>query len=69
MYHIKVILNYFELASDFKVNFLKSRIGGIWVYQTAILCFEVILNCDVMKIPFKYLRMPVGGLGTKWLVE
>ena len=28
MYHIQVILNYFDLASDLKVNFLKSRKAG-----------------------------------------
>ena len=31
VYHIKVILNCFELISDLKVNFLNSRIRGIEV--------------------------------------
>ncbi|XP_068466476.1 uncharacterized protein [Phaseolus vulgaris] len=43
------------------VNFSKSRIGGIGVEQTKILHFATILNCEVMRIPFKYLGMPVGG--------
>jgi len=52
VFNIKVILNYFKLASDLKVNFLKSRIGGVRVDQTAILRFTSILKCDVMKTPF-----------------
>jgi len=75
VYHIKVILNYFELASGLKMNFLKSRIRGIGVDQNEILRFAIILNCNVMKSPFKYLGMHVGGVirgecfGMKWLVE
>ena len=59
---IKVIWNCFELASDFKVNFLKSKIGGVGVNHNLIQCFAEILNCDVMKTPFKYLGMLVGGV-------
>ena len=72
MFNIKVILNSFELAYDLKVNFLKSRLGGVGVDQTEILRFATILNCKVMRTPFKYLGMPVGGVirgaifGTKW---
>ena len=68
VYHIKIILNCFELASGLKVNFLKSRINGIGVDQTEVLFFTAILNCDVMKTPFKYLRMPVRGCHKQLIV-
>ncbi|XP_068486473.1 uncharacterized mitochondrial protein AtMg00310-like [Phaseolus vulgaris] len=61
VFNLKVMLNCFELASGLKVNFSKSRLGGIGVEQTEILHFAKILNCEVMSIPFKYLGMPVGG--------
>ena len=41
----------------------------------AIRGFKVILNCDVMRTPFKYLGMPVGVslreslFGMVWLKE
>jgi len=57
----EVIMNYFDLASDFKVNFLKSRIGGVGVDKSVICCFAAILNWDVMKTLFKYLWILVGG--------
>jgi len=68
VFNIKVILNCFELASSLKVNFLKSRIGGVRVDQTQILHFASILNCDVMKTHFIYLGLPVGGAirGVLW---
>jgi len=70
---LKSILNFFELASGLKVNFLKSSIGGVGVDTFTIRCFAKMLNCEVMKYPFKYLGMPVGDVtrrkrfGTGWL--
>jgi len=61
VFNIKIILNCFELAFGLEVNFLKSRFGRVGVDQIVILHFVTILNCDVMKTPFKYLAMPVGG--------
>jgi len=61
MFNIKIILKCFELAFGLKVNFLNSRIYGVGVDQTSIFCFATILSCDVMKTPFNYLRLPVGG--------
>ena len=58
MLNIKAILNFFELASSLKVNFLKSSIRRVGVDQFTIRCFVAILNCDMMKTPFKYLRVP-----------
>jgi len=61
VFYIKVMLSCFELASGLKANFLKSRIRGVGVEQTKILCFATILNCEVMRTPFKYLGILVGG--------
>jgi len=60
--NLKVILHCFELASGLKVNFSKSRIGGVGVDHTEIQQYAAILNCEVMKTPFKYLGLLVGGV-------
>jgi len=71
----KAMLNFFELTSGLKVNFLKSNIGGVGVESFTIWGFVAILNYEVMKVPFKYLGMPVGGVtggkrsGMVWLIE
>lgn len=51
---INAILNCFELASGLKFNFEKSSIDMVGGCAS-------ILNCVVMKTPFKYLGMLVGG--------
>jgi len=61
VYNLRVLLNYFELASEMKVNFSKRRIERVGIAQNVILPFVSILNCEVMKTLFKYLGMPVGG--------
>ncbi|XP_068461703.1 uncharacterized protein [Phaseolus vulgaris] len=58
MYNLKVLLNYFEIAFGLKVNFSKSRIGGVGIDQNVILRFASILNCEMTKTPFKYMGMP-----------
>jgi len=58
---LKVILHCFELAFGLKVNFSKSRIGGVGVDHTVLQQYAAILNCEVMKNPFKYLGLLVGG--------
>jgi len=49
----------FELCSGLKVNFMKSRIGGLGIDQTTLQRFVTILGVEVMTTPFKYLG--VGG--------
>ena len=58
--NLKVILHCFELASGLKVNLSKSIIGGVGVDHTEIQQYAAILNCEVMKTPFKYLGL-LGG--------
>ena len=59
VFNMKAILHYFELASRHKVNFSKNRIGGVGVDHITVQQFAAILNCEVMKAPFKYLGMLV----------
>ena len=58
---MKAILLCFELASDLKVNFVKSTIGGLGLDQSLLQSFAAILNCKVMVTPFVYLGLPIGG--------
>jgi len=55
------MLNCFELAYGLKVNFSKSRIGGLRGDKSEIQRFAALLNCDVMNTPFKYLGLTLGG--------
>jgi len=61
IFNIKVALNFFELSFGLKVNFMKSRLGGLGVKQLTIQHFVAILNCEVTMTPFVYLGMTVGG--------
>jgi len=58
---IKVILRCFELVSRLRVNFFKTKIGGLGLGVILLKEFSNILNCKHMKIPFLYLGMPIGG--------
>ena len=58
---LKAILKCFELASGLKVNYSKSKVGGVGVNMNQTKIFASILNCDIMKAPFSYLGMMVGG--------
>jgi len=61
VFNIKATLYCFELSFGLKVNFLKSKLGGLGVEQIMIQCFAAILNCEVMETSFVYLGMSVGG--------
>ena len=61
VFNIKAALTCFELCSGLKVNFLKSRIGGLGLDQSTVQKFAAILNFNVMETPFMYLGMLVGG--------
>ena len=74
IFNIKVDLNYFELSSGLKVNFMKSRLGGLGVDQLTIQRFLAILNYEVTVTPFVYLGMTVRGsherrYGEEWLID
>jgi len=61
IFNIKAILQCFKLSSGLRVNFVKSRIGGLGLDQVVLQQFAAILNCNTMVAPFIYLGMPVGG--------
>jgi len=58
---IKSILRCFELASSLKINFHKSKLGGVGVREDEFLRSSNILNYGLMNVPFKYLAVYVGG--------
>ena len=58
---IKAILRGFEIASGLKVNFHKSKLAGINVECNSLALYAKTLNCTLMRVPFKYLGLEVGG--------
>jgi len=58
---LKVILRGFEPASGLKINFHKSKLAGINVLKSNMVCYMKTLNCDQMSVPFSYLGLEVGG--------
>jgi len=58
---IKSILRWFELCSGLKVNFHKSKLAGLGMFEMEKNSFARILNCNLMEIPFVYLGIPVGA--------
>ena len=58
---LKAILKCFELASSLKVNYFKIKVGGVGVNVNQTMFYSSILNWDIMKTPFTYLGVMVGG--------
>ncbi|GLT33516.1 hypothetical protein SLA2020_080980 [Shorea laevis] len=58
---VKAILHWFELISGLKVNFNKSHLYGFNVSEGWLKRAAAILHCEVGKVPFIYLGLPVGG--------
>jgi len=57
---LKIILKCFELASGLKVNYSKSKVGGVGVNVNQMMVYASNLNCDIMRTPFSYLGVMVG---------
>jgi len=57
---IKSISRCFEMKSSLKVNLYKSKLGGSRVGLMKLQIFFAILNCTIMNISFKYLRVLIG---------
>ncbi|GKV41725.1 hypothetical protein SLEP1_g49223 [Rubroshorea leprosula] len=57
----KCILRAFELVSKRKINYNKSQIMGVHTNDEWFMKMAWLLNCKVGSLPFKYLRIPVGG--------
>lgn len=58
---LESILRCFELVYGLKVNFHKSKLGGMCISGDRLLGFASILNCRTMDIPFVYHGLMVGG--------
>ena len=52
---VKSTFRCFELSYSLKVNFFKTKIGGIGLNLFDLEIFSKLLNCYVMSIPCKYL--------------
>ncbi|GKA06528.1 RNA-directed DNA polymerase, eukaryota [Tanacetum coccineum] len=55
------VLHCFSLTSGLKINVHKSQLLGVGVPPDIIEAAAHSLGCSVMKTPFKYLGVPVGG--------
>ena len=58
---ISLLFRFFELASDLKVNFFKSKVVGIGVDEASMRRYAKVLNCEIMKTRFIYLGIPIGA--------
>ena len=56
---LKAILKCFELASGLKVNYSKSKVGGVGVKINQTMVYAFILNCDIIQAPFNYLAVTI----------
>ncbi|XP_057426239.1 uncharacterized protein LOC130719643 [Lotus japonicus] len=61
VFTVNSILRCFELSSDLKVNFNKSKLVGISMEDRELQVMANILNCRILDLPFSYLGLPVGG--------
>ena len=59
--NIITILRCFHLASGLKINLTKSKILGIGVPDSMVLEMANRIGCSVLKTPFSYLGVMVGG--------
>ncbi|GJZ51537.1 RNA-directed DNA polymerase, eukaryota [Tanacetum coccineum] len=58
---IMQILHCFSLSSGLKINLSKSQLLGVGVDSATVYSAALNIGCSVMKTPFKYLGVMVGG--------
>ncbi|GKA25379.1 hypothetical protein Tco_0711488 [Tanacetum coccineum] len=61
IYDILTMLHCFSLASGLKINLQKSNLLGVGVTGSLVNEAAASIGCSVMKAPFKYLGVMVGG--------
>ena len=61
VFTIKTILRCFELVSGMKINFHKSKLEGLNVDKFTLETYAKTLNCNTMRMPFKYFGLEVRG--------
>ncbi|GKC07669.1 RNA-directed DNA polymerase, eukaryota, partial [Tanacetum coccineum] len=54
-------LHCFSLASGLKINVKKSHLLGVGIHDLIVAAAASTLGCSIMKTPFKYLGVTVGG--------
>nr|GEZ04434.1 RNA-directed DNA polymerase, eukaryota [Tanacetum cinerariifolium] len=59
------MLHCFSLVSGLKINLQKSNLLGVGVASNLVTEAVGSIGCSVMKAPFKYLRVMVGGKMSK----
>jgi len=57
----KGILRCYELASGLKINYHKSKLPRINVGIQTLEVYAKSLHCSLMRVPFKYLGLEIGG--------
>lgn len=62
---LKSILRCFELRSRLKTYFKNIKIGGDRVSDEFLFRCEELSNCNVISLPFTYVKMPIGVILTK----
>ncbi|GJY35829.1 RNA-directed DNA polymerase, eukaryota, partial [Tanacetum coccineum] len=55
------VLHCFSLTSGLKINIQKSHLLGVGVSHSIMVAASDSLGCSIMKLPFIYLGVPVGG--------
>jgi hypothetical protein len=61
LWTIKTLLRSFELVSDLKINFIKSKLYGVNVVPSFLEVGSAFLSCRSDTLPFKFLGIPVGA--------
>ena len=56
---IKSFLKCFELGLGLKVDFSKTKLGGVRIEVNMVLRYVEILNCKIMNLPFTYFGMRI----------
>ncbi|GJY98026.1 retrovirus-related pol polyprotein from transposon TNT 1-94 [Tanacetum coccineum] len=59
--NLSSILNCFHIASELKVNFLKSRLFGIGVNESDLTSLASSIGCQPSHFPCTYLGLPIGA--------
>ncbi|GAU49132.1 hypothetical protein TSUD_406970 [Trifolium subterraneum] len=58
---LRTVLVLFELMSGLIVNFNKSMLVGVNIPESCLNEVALVLHCNMGKIPFLYLGLPIGG--------
>ena len=58
---LKATLRCFEIAFGLKIKFYKSKLDEINFERNAFDLYAKSLNCSLIRVPFKYLGVIVGG--------